>query len=69
MPDGTGRFDLGVVESPQMTDQGSDEEALRRLVRYFCRGLSVQQVLFAVSDRCDNDAAGKQQLDAILAEL
>lgn len=52
-----------------MTDQGTDEEALRRLVRYFCRGLSVQQVLFAVSDRCDNDPEAKEALDAILEAL
>ena len=62
-------FELRVVDSLQMTDQGTDEEALRRLVRYFCRGLSVQQVLFAVSDRCDNDPEAKQALEAILSEL
>jgi hypothetical protein len=52
-----------------MTDQGTDDEALSRLVRYFCRGLSVQQVLFAVSDRCDNDPEAKQALESILSEL
>jgi hypothetical protein len=61
--------ELRVVDSLQMTDQGTDEEALRRLVRYFCRGLSVQQVLFAVSDRCDNDPEAKEALDAILEAL
>jgi hypothetical protein len=52
-----------------MTDLGTEDEALARLVRYFCRGLSVQQVLFAVSDRCDNDPEAKQALEAILSEL
>jgi hypothetical protein len=61
--------ELRVVDSPQMTDQGTDEEALRRLVRYFCRGLSVQQILFAVSDRCDNDPEAKKALEAILEEF
>jgi hypothetical protein len=51
-----------------MTDQGTDDEALRRLVGYFCRGLSVQQVLFAVSERCDNDPAAKRALEAVLSE-
>jgi hypothetical protein len=62
-------FEPGVVDSLQMTDQRTDDEALRRLVRYFCRGFSVQQVLFAVSDRCDNDPEAKQALETILSEL
>ena len=61
--------ELGVVDSRKMTDQGTDDAALRRVVRYFCRGLSVQQVLFAVSDRCDNDPEAKQALEAVLSEI
>jgi hypothetical protein len=52
-----------------MTDQGTDDEALSRVIRYFCRGFSLQQVLFAVSDRYDNDPEAKQALEAILSEL
>jgi hypothetical protein len=63
------RFEPGVVDSPDMIDQETDDEALRRLVRYFCRGFSVQQVLFAISDRCDNDPTAKQALEAVLSEL
>ncbi|HEY5272750.1 MAG TPA: hypothetical protein VIJ34_05895 [Acidimicrobiales bacterium] len=52
-----------------MTDQATDDEALLRIIRYFCRGFSVQQVLFALSDRGDNDPVAKEALDTLLSEL
>jgi len=62
-------FELAVVNLSQMTDQATDDEALLRIIRYFCRGFSVQQVLFALSDRGDNDPVAKEALDTLLSEL